>query len=171
MAKNTNDALIKNYIDRKIKSNTKNETDELETINLKLIKNIINGEERYVDHIDSLEKDYNKSSNYFSFPASQIYIVFTSDKTFFLGFDTTISDNRKRFMPVGESVIKYEDMYNTYEDLVWIRLSDICKSEKYFSINSLKELSYSIEFLLEEYPDFYNKLFRDKKGIQKKITR
>ena len=62
-------------------------------------------------------------------------------------------------------------MYDMYEDLVWIRLSDICKTEKYFSTDALKELSYSIEFLLEEYPDFYNKLFKEKKGIQKKITR
>lgn len=166
-----NSALIRKYIDRKIKNNTKNETDELETINLELIKKIINGDEKYVDHIDSLEKDYNKNRNYYSFPANNIYVVFTSNKTFFLGFDTEISDNRKRFMPIGESVIKYEDMYDMYEDLVWIRLSDICKTEKYFSTDSLKELSYSIEFLLEEYPDFYNKLFRDKKGIQKKITR
>lgn len=164
-----NDNLIVSSINKRIETNVKEHKDELQTLNLELIKNIITGNEKYVDRIDVLREDYNKSANYFSAPADKIFIVFTSDKEFFIGFDTEISDNRKRFLPIGGKVIKYEDMEEKYKDLVWVRLSDICESKKYFSNDSLRDLNNSVDFLLEQYPEFYTKLFEEKKSKQKTI--
>ena len=165
---NNND-LIVSSINKRIETNIKEHKDELQTLNLELIKKIITGNEKYVDRINVLKDDYNKSANYFSAPADKIFVVFTSKKNFFIGFDTVISDNRKRFLPIGGNVIKYEDMEDKYNDLVWVRLSDICGSEKYFSNDSLRDLNNCIAFLLEQYPDFYEKLFKSKKEKQKTI--
>lgn len=155
--------LVEKCIEEEIQKNSKNGIKSLEILNLKTLERIINSKEEYVSSINAFELEANRNINYFSTSADKVLIMFTSDKTFDIGFDSEISDHRKVFNPLDGNAIKYEDLDKKHNKIVWIRLSDICKSKKVFSHDSLREIKCSIEFLLEQYPDFYSKLFNNQK--------
>nr|MBP3259312.1 hypothetical protein [Bacilli bacterium] len=163
-------AVIKRCIKGQIKDNQEHNKDYQYTIGLNYIKNIIYGKNKYVLDFRKPVNEYSWNQGDNVFPANKILIAFSPYETFFLGFDTEISDHRKRFLPIGKSVIEYEALEKYYGKLVWVRLSDICSTERVFSYGALESLNSLIVGLLEQYPDFYNMLFDEKREMAKKIS-
>ncbi|MBR1376641.1 MAG: hypothetical protein IJ565_02390 [Bacilli bacterium] len=164
------DVVTRYYIDKRIEKNSESHQDELETLNLKAIKRIIDGEDGYVRHVDELEPTVNRNCDYFSYLAERIYIVFMPNNTFYIGFDGEISDNRKVFNTIDHKTISYDELYAENKDLYWVKFSDLCKQNKVFSMDSLNEIKAIVEFLLNSYPEFYNIIF-DNKSKGKQIQR
>ena len=171
-----NSTLIKNYINETIERN-----EDLAvfsgysfyrpkvTLYLKRIQKIIRARKKFVLDMKTITNSYDRNKNFNMFPADKIRIIFYDNGMFYLGFDTEISDHRKRFQPLGESILEYELLEKLGDDFVSMKLSDICSTEKMFSYESLENLKLAISKILDEYPDFYDRLFSEKKGIQKTI--
>ena len=168
-----NATLIKNYISDTIKENEEPSSTYWRpkvTIYLKYIQKIIRTKKKFVLDVKTVTDSYDRNKNFNMFPADKVRIVFYDTREFFLGFDSEISDHRKRFQPLGKkNILEYELMEKLGDDFVSLKLSDICSTEKMFSYESLEQLKLLISKIIEEYPDFYDRLFSEKKGIQKTI--
>ena len=171
-----NATLIKNYINEVITEN--DEMDERNghtyqssvTLYLKSIQKIIRAKKKFVLDLKTITDTYDRNANFNMFSADKIRIIFCDNEEFYIGFDTEISDHRKRFLPIGgDSVLEYELMEKISDNFVSIKLSDICSYEKMFSYESIETLKLIISKTIEEYPDFYDRLFSEKKGVQKTI--
>ena len=140
------------------------------TFNLKSIQKVIKGRKKFVLDMKTFTDEYDRNKNFNMFSADKIRIIFYSYGKFDIGFDTEISDQRKRFQPIGGNLKKYEEIENSkWYDFASIKLSDICSTEKMFSYESIEQLKFMISEILKEYPEFYTKLFEEKKSKQKTI--
>ena len=140
------------------------------TFYLKSIQKVIKERKKFVLDMKTITDEYDRNKNFNMFSADRIRIIFYSYGAFTIGFDTEISNHRKRFQPIDGNIKEYEEIENSkWYDFATIKLSDICSTEKMFSYESIVQLKSMISEILKEYPEFYTKLFEEKKSKQKTI--
>ena len=159
--------IAKTFIDEAIMDEQdKKDKDPVYYMYLRMLDRIINGQEKYVKHVEELHDDV--ENEYFNHPANNLVIVFDA-----LNYDIcskTKLVNKDALVSLLTSKTIDLDSLESKEHVHLLDMGKLC-GDKVFSRDSIRELDGVMDYVLKKYMSFYLHLFKKPNDDIKKIIK